>query len=86
MVPELWYLNYWDCSWLFRSIGIGYFDPLGLGVPDCLLIGVLGVLGASESVHDSVQQIKVQPVDAFVSFLFLTNFTSLPDQYTHDGI
>ena len=29
LVPEIWYLNYWDCSWLFhwdwlfRSIGIG---------------------------------------------------------------
>ena len=34
MVPEL------------LGLGVlGYFDPLGLGVPDCLLLGVLEVLG-----------------------------------------
>ena len=27
----------------------GYSDPLGLGVPDCLLLGVLGVLGVAVS-------------------------------------
>ena len=29
----------------------GYFDPLGLGVPDCLLLGVLGVLGVLVAGH-----------------------------------
>ena len=35
MVPEL------------LGLGVlGYSDPLGLGVADCLLLGVLGVLGS----------------------------------------
>ena len=46
MVPELWYLNL--VPELLGLGVLGYSDPLGLGVPDCLLLGVLGVLGVSE--------------------------------------
>ena len=51
MVPELWYLNL-----VHELLGLGvlgYSDPLGLGVPDCLLglrvLGVLGVLGTKSA-------------------------------------
>ena len=43
LVPELWYLNL--VPELLGLGVLGYSDPLGLGVPDCLLLGVRGVLG-----------------------------------------
>ena len=62
LVPELWYLNYaelgtwtlvpelWYLNLVPELLGLGvlgYSDPLGLGVPDCLLgLRVLGVLGS----------------------------------------
>jgi len=41
LVPELWYLNYGTWTLVPELLGLGvpgYFDPLGLGVPDCLLL------------------------------------------------
>ena len=59
MVPEL------------LGLGVlGYFDPLGLGVPDCLLglsvLGVLGVLVALSSGRGFVELLRFCLVFSFV--------------------